>query len=70
MKNIVINFIKMIFGLIVNIFVSIIEKIGNIFSNIGYVITPPIDDSVVKEREPIGVLKGEDFNEYFKKKNK
>ena len=38
MKNIVINFIKMIFGLIVNIFVSIIEKIGNIFSNIGYVI--------------------------------
>ena len=38
MKNIVINFIKMIFGLIVNIFVFIVEKIGNIFSNIGYVI--------------------------------
>ena len=57
MKNIVINFIKMIFGLIVNIFVSIIEKIGNIFSNIGHLITPPIDDSVDKDRkkvEPIG----------------
>ena len=49
-----INFIKMIFGLIVNIFVSIIEKIGNIFSNIGHAINPSVDYSIFKEREPIG----------------
>ena len=60
MKNIVINFIKMIFGLIVNIFVSIIEKIGNIFSNIGYVINP------FKERDKLELIDGW----YVKRKDK
>ena len=49
----------MIFGLIVNIFVSIIEKIGNIFSNIGYVINP------FKERDKLELIDGW----YVKKKD-